>query len=161
MSAVIARWRVDGMISLVCNKQDLVPADATGIHWLDPEADYLLAKAYWRGRGQELSRETWEEAHAAGYRYAALLREGQILSCAAAWRYSDHAWEVAAVGTLPAFRRQGYATRVVAFVTAYILAASRVATCHTAEDNAAMRATARRVGFREVAKGETSDNDTA
>jgi len=65
------------------------------------------------------------------------------------------------VGTLEAFRRRGYATRVVAFVTAYILASGRVATCHTAEDNVAMRATARRAGYREVAKGETSDNSTA
>jgi predicted GNAT family acetyltransferase len=137
------------MISLVCNKEDLVPADMAGIRWLDRDADYVLARTYWRGRGQELSRQTWEEAHALGYRYAALVQEDQILSCAAAWRYSDHAWEVAAVGTLPSFRRQGYATRVVAFVTAYILAAGRVATCHTAEDNVAMRATARRVGFRE------------
>jgi len=55
----------------------------------------------------------------------------------------------AAVGTLDEFRRRGYATRVVAFVTAYILAPGRVATCSTDEDNVAMRATARRVGFQE------------
>jgi predicted GNAT family acetyltransferase len=142
------------MISFVCSKQDLIPADATGIRWLEPEADYALARAYWRGHGQDLSRDTWEGAHASGYQYAALVREGQILSCAAAWRYSDEAWEVAAVGTLDGFRRQGYATRVVAFVTTYILAAGRVATCHTGEDNAAMQVTARRVGFREIPEGE-------
>ncbi len=138
------------MLSLVCNKQDLIAVDATGIRWLDRDADYALASAYWRGRGQDLSRETWEEAHASGYRYAALVQEGQIVSSAAAWRYSDPAWEVAAVGTLEAFRRRGYATRVVAFVTAYILASGRVATCHTADDNVAMQATARHVGFRET-----------
>jgi predicted GNAT family acetyltransferase len=142
------------MISLVCNKQDLVPADDAGIRWLDPDADYILARVYWRGHGQKLSRETWEDAHVSGYNFAALVREGQIISCAAAWRYSDQAWEVAAVSTLEAFRRQGYATRVVAFVTAYILASGRVATCHTAEDNIAMRATAGRVGFREAPEGE-------
>jgi len=150
------------MISLACANRDFIPmGDPTGIRWLDRDADYVLARAYWHGRGQELSRATWEEAHAAGYRYAALVQEGQIVSCAAAWHYSDEAWEAAAVGTLEAFRRRGYATRVVAFVTAYILASGRVATCHTGEENAAMRATARRVGFREVAKGETSDNSTA
>jgi predicted GNAT family acetyltransferase len=139
------------MISLVCTREDFIPADdQTGIRWLDPQVDYALAKAYWRGHGQGLSRETWEEAHATGYQYAALMQEDRIVSCAAAWRYSDQAWEVAAVGTLPAFRRRGYAARVVAFVTAYILASGRVATCHTAEDNLAMRATARRVGFRET-----------
>jgi len=143
------------MISFVCSKQDLIPVDATGIRWLEPEADYALARAYWRGHGQDLSRDIWEGAHASGYRYAALVREGQILSCAAAWRYSDEAWEVAAVGTLEGFRRRGYATRVVAFVTAYILASGRVATCHTDEDNIAMRATARRVGFREVPEGRS------
>jgi predicted GNAT family acetyltransferase len=142
------------MISFVCSVQDLIPVDATGIRWLKQAADYVLARAYWRGHGQDLSRATWLEAHASGYRYAALVQGGKILSCAAAWRYSDEAWEVAAVGTLDEFRRQGYATRVVAFVTAYILAAGRVATCHTGEDNAAMQATARRVGFREVAAGE-------
>lgn len=142
------------MISFVCSKQDLIPVDDAGIRWLDLAADYALVKAYWRARGQELSRDTWAQAHASGYRYAALVREGQILSCAAAWRYSDEAWEVAAVGTLEGFRRQGYATRVVAFVTAYILVSGRVATCHTDEDNLAMRATARRAGFREVPEGE-------
>jgi predicted GNAT family acetyltransferase len=142
------------MISFVCSVQDLIPLDATGIRWLEQDADYALARAYWGARGQDLSRDTWEGAHASGYRYAALVREGRILSCAAAWRYSDEAWEVAAVGTLDEFRRQGYATRVVAFVTAYILASGRVATCSTGEDNVAMRATARRVGFREVPAGE-------
>ena len=143
------------MISLVCSKPDLIPVDDTGIRWLDLEVDYALARAYWRGHGQDLSRDTWEGAHVSGYQYAALVREGQILSCAAAWRYSDEAWEVAAVGTLDGFRRQRYAMRVVAFVTAYILAAGRAATCHTGEDNAAMQATARRVGFREITEGRS------
>jgi len=151
----------DDVISFVCDKQDLIPVDASGIRWLDQNADYELARAYWRGHGQELSRATWEDAHASGYRYAALVREGQILSCAAAWRYSDQAWEVAAVGTLEGFRRQGYATRVVAFVPAYILASGRAATCHTAEDNIAMRATARRVGFREVSEEDLHEHSTA
>ena len=59
------------------------------------------------------------------------------------------------MGTLEGFRRRGYATRVVAFVTAHILASGRVATCSTGEDNIAMRATARGVGFREVPEGRS------
>jgi len=64
------------------------------------------------------------------------------------WRYSEEAWEVAAVYTVPAFRRRGYGKAVVSFVTAHILDAGRLATCHTRVDNAAMIATAESVGFR-------------
>lgn len=149
------------MISLVCTKEDFLPVEnQPGIRWLDRNADYVLAAAYWRGHGQDLSRETWEEAHASGYRYAALVQGGQIVSAAAAWRYSDQAWEVAAVGTLEAFRRRGYASRVVAFVTAYILDAGQTATCHTGEDNLAMRATARRIGFRELPQEDSHEHST-
>jgi predicted GNAT family acetyltransferase len=150
------------MVSLVCTKEDfLLVGNSSGIRWLDLEADEVLAAAYWRERGQDLSRATWEEAHASGFRYAALVQGGRIVSSAAAWRYSDAAWEVAAVGTLEAFRRRGYATRVVAFVTAHILDAGRVATCHTADENVAMRATARRVGFRRVIEEDVHEHRTA
>ena len=66
------------------------------------------------------------------------------MAIAAEWRYADDAWEAAAVSTLESHRRRGYGKRVVAFVTAHILASGRLATCHTAPDNLAMLRTALR-----------------
>ena len=82
-----------------------------------------------------------------GYEYAAIIAEGQIVSIAAVWRYSDDAWEAAAVSTNPESRRKRYAKTVVSFVSASILASGRKATCLTRSDNVAMQRTAESVGF--------------
>jgi predicted GNAT family acetyltransferase len=142
------------MIYLACTKQHFIPTDTAAVRWLDRDADEALAQAYWQALGQELRRSTWRQAHEFGYQYAALVMEGRIVSCAAAWRFLDEAWEVAAVGTLPDYRRRGYAKRVIAFVTAAILAAGRLATCSTSDGNVAMAAAAKSVGFYEVPRAE-------
>ncbi len=66
---------------------------------------------------------------------------------AAIWRYSNEAWELAAVSTRPEFRQRGYGQSVASFVTAAILGQGRLATCLTAGDNTAMRRTAESIGF--------------
>ncbi|MEO2005999.1 MAG: GNAT family N-acetyltransferase, partial [Candidatus Poribacteria bacterium] len=63
---------------------------------------------------------------------------------------SEDAWELAAVSTREGHRRQGHATAVCGFVTAYILAEERHATCTTRLDNAAMIATARKLGYERL-----------
>ena len=138
------------MIHLACTPADFVAQDASGVRWLDRVADYALARELWVALGHALSEQDWGEAHDLGYTYAALVEAGKIASIAAVWRYSEPAWEVAAVSTRPEYRRRGYSTRVVAFVTTHILQHGRLATCTTRDDNAAMLATARRVGFRVV-----------
>jgi predicted GNAT family acetyltransferase len=138
------------MIHFSCSKNNFSPAPCDGVRWLDQDADFALARAYWLELGQTLTRKTWDMAHQFGYTYAGLLAVNRMISCAAVWRYSPQCWEVAAVSTLPDFHRQGYSKRVVSFVTEYILNSGKVATCSTDDDNLAMIATARSVGFQVV-----------
>ncbi len=79
----------------------------------------------------------------------AILRDGEIVSRAAIWKREEDAWEVAAVVTAPAFRGQGFATRMVSHTTAKILGEGKQATCVTGEDNYAMRGVLEKLGFRE------------
>lgn len=78
------------------------------------------------------------------------VENGRIVSSAAAWKFSDEAWDVAAVGTLEGFHGRGLAKEVVSFVTAYILENDRIAVTATGDDSVAMAATAKRVGFPRI-----------
>ncbi|MCL5999144.1 MAG: GNAT family N-acetyltransferase [Chloroflexi bacterium] len=138
------------MIHLACTQRDYVPLDCASARWLDWDADYELARELWAAQQQALSYPTWVEARDLGYTYAGIVEDGKVISCAAVWRYSEQAWEVAAVITRDGYRRRGYSKRVIAFVTAYILAHGRLATCTTRDDNVAMLATAKSVGFQVV-----------
>lgn len=142
------------MIYFTCKAQDLTTIETSRVRWLECAADYALAKDYWKARGTELAHDTWTKAHEYGYQYAAIIEDGRIVSSAGVLRFSEACWEVAAVGTLEDFRRRGYARSVVAFVTAYILNAGLLATCSTSDDNEAMTATAKSVGFQVIPKDE-------
>jgi GNAT superfamily N-acetyltransferase len=133
-------------VALTCTWETFCPHDDPRVRWLDWEADFALAQSMWPPESP-LTLAVWNEARTLGYRYCALIEAQQAVALAAVWRYSDDAWEAAAVRTRPEFRRRGYGRAVVSFVTAHILAAGRVATCHTGADNAAMIGTAERVGF--------------
>lgn len=138
------------MIYFICTPSNLLPADFTHIRWLEVDRDYPLAKQYWQALRQELRQNTWEKAHDYGYSYAGLIEGERIISCAGVWRFSETHWEVAAVSTLPHYRKQGYSQRAVAFVTAYILASGRHATCSTEDHNLAMIHTAQGAGFQRI-----------
>ena len=133
-------------VKLRCTREQFRPGTIDRVRWLDWDRDYPLARAFWPP-DMPLAREVWDEARALGYHYCAIVEEDEIASIAAEWRYSDGAWEVAAVRTAPAYRRRGYARSVVSFVTAQILDAGRVATCTTGHENIAMIRTAESVGF--------------
>lgn len=79
-----------------------------------------------------------------------ILEDGKIVARAAVWMYSEEAWEVAGVHTLPAYRRRGYGEALVRFCTAEIVRRGRKATCTTGEDTAAMINTAKAVGFQQI-----------
>ena len=111
-------------------------------------ADYELARELWAKFPYSLSLEQWVTAHSYGYQYVAILDQGQIISSAAVWRFSEKAWDVAAVGTLEPYQRKGYSKQIASFVTAYILESNRLATCATRDGNIAMIATAKSVGFQ-------------
>ena len=123
---------------------------SSNVRWLDPHADYLLAQEYWAALGQPLAHSTWIAAHEYGYRYGAIVQNGRIISCAAVWKFSDEAWEIAAVSTLPEYRRKGYSNQVITFITRYILEEGRTPVCSTGDENVAMIATAKSVGYEEV-----------
>lgn len=129
-----------------CTRQTFRSWPNASVRWLDWEQDYVPAQCMWP-HSAPLTREAWQEARAAYFTYCAAIADQEILSMAAVWKYCETAWEVAAVGTRPPFRRRGYGKGVVSFVTAYILAAERLATCSTAGDNLAMQRTAESVGF--------------
>ncbi len=132
----------------VCTRDTFRVQAHDAIRWLHRDSDYGLAAESWARRGSSLTREQWDEAILRyRYRYAGLLQKGIAVAIAAILPYSEDAWEVAAVGTDPAFRRQGFGKRVVSFVTAGILESGRVATCDTRDDNEAMIQTALGVGF--------------
>jgi predicted GNAT family acetyltransferase len=139
---------------MVCSREAFRPRLAASVRWLDWESDSDLARDLWSSGGSTYSDEEWEtlwsEARAEGYRYCAVIEDDKIVSRAAVWRYSDEAWEVAAVYTVPSFRQRGYGKSVVSFATAHILEAGRVATCHTSIDNPAMIRTAETTGFCQV-----------
>jgi ribosomal protein S18 acetylase RimI-like enzyme len=137
------------LITLACTINTFRPHDDPRVRWLDWDRDFEVAKDMWP-EDCPLERETWEEARALGYRYCALTVGEQAVAIAAVWRYSEHAWEAAAVRTLPAFRRQGHGKAVVSYVTAHILEAGRLATCTTSAENEAMLRTAESVGYRGV-----------
>jgi predicted GNAT family acetyltransferase len=140
------------MIHFSCTRQNFLPVSSDNVRWLDQVATFPLAQAYWNEMGQSLTQKTWDMAHQFGYSYAAIVEELRGVSIAAVWRYSPDCWEVAAVSTLPGLRRRGYSKRVVAFVTSYILESGRLATCCTDDDNMAMIATARSVGFQVISE---------
>ena len=132
-----------------CTRETFHPAERSLVRWLDWDRDLSLAQALWPATCP-LTPATWREARELGYRYCGAIEHGRIQSIAAVWRYSETAWEVAAVRTLPEARRQGYAQAVVSFVTAHILDAGRRATCTTSWDNVAMQRTAESVGFYRI-----------
>jgi hypothetical protein len=133
-------------ITYECTRQTFRPSLSTLVRWLDWDQDYALAQAMWPA-SSPLTQEIWREARRQKYTYCALIEGQQIQAMAAVWKYSDTAWEVAAVRTRRGIRSRGCAKAVVSFVTAYILEAGRIATCSTASDNVAMQRTAESVGF--------------
>ena len=132
-----------------CSRQAFCPDARYPVRWLDWEGDYDLARTMWPD-DCPLTLGVWREARELGYRYCAAIEGQQVQSIAAVWRYSETAWEVAAVRTRPEARRRGYAKSVVSYATAHILDAGVRPTCTTAWDNVAMQRTAQSVGFQQT-----------
>lgn len=136
-------------IEYECTRQTFCSWPNASMRWLNWEQDYDLAQCMWP-ETSPLTPEAWQENRRENFTYCAVVVGQELLAMAAVWKYCDTAWEVAAVGTKPAHRRQGYGRAVVSFATAYILESGRLATCSTAGDNLAMQRTAESVGFYPV-----------
>ena len=88
-----------------CTPQTFRANTRAPVRWLDWDRDYVLAQAMWPDTSP-LTLATWREACEQGYCYCAAIERGGIQSIAAVWRYSETAWEVAAVRTRPEARRR-------------------------------------------------------
>jgi GNAT superfamily N-acetyltransferase len=128
----------------------LTKVDTSIVRWLIVPDDFNLFQLLWNKYGPNLTLDEWKSYYANGYSYCSIIINGEIIANAAAWKYSDTAWETAAVSVLPEFRKRGYGKAIVAFVTEYILKSGRIATCTTSEGNIAMQETALSVGFCRV-----------
>jgi predicted GNAT family acetyltransferase len=142
------------MYHACCTIETFMPIETTGCQWLRIDSDFRIAEWYWQQLKSPLKHETWMAAHHYGYQYAVIIAQEKPICCAGVWRFSEEAWDVSAVSTLPPCQNRGYAKRIVSFITAYILASGRTATCETNETNSAMIAVAQKTGFQEVPQDE-------
>ena len=133
-------------VNLNCTRATFHPIQNYPVRWLDWDADFILAQEFVPEKAP-LTREVWDDSRRDGYQFCAVIEKERIVAWAAAWRYSEKAWEVAAVRTHPEYRRRGYGQTVVSFVTGYILENGRLATCLTRSSNDTMQKTAMSVGF--------------
>ncbi|HEY3059031.1 MAG TPA: hypothetical protein VGL99_08680 [Chloroflexota bacterium] len=82
--------------NLACTVETFKPVSTERVRWLDENADYALAHTAWAANGVPLTREDWHAAHAEGFRYCGIVEDERLVASAAAWAYSDAAWELAA-----------------------------------------------------------------
>jgi predicted GNAT family acetyltransferase len=78
---------------------------------------------------------------------AGVIEDGAVVARAARLTYSDDAWELAGVFTMPERRGVRLSRSVCSFVTDAILKAGKLATCHTGRTNVAMRIVAESLGY--------------
>ena len=135
-----------GRLEFSCDKATFRRVGFGAVRWLDWEADFEMAQHFW-SPCNPLTRQVWDGARNAGYRYCAVVENKQITAIAAEYRFSDDVWMLAAVATAEASRRRGYGKQVCAFVTAHILESGRTAICGTREDNLPMIRTAESIGY--------------
>lgn len=130
-----------------CSKDIFRPAISHQVRWLDWDQDFEVARIHWKLE-PEAFRDMWNQSRKDGYQFCAVVEHDKIIALAAVWRYSETAWELAAVGVEDSHRRCGYGKSVCSFATSAILDAGRTATCHTLATNIAMQRTAESIGFQ-------------
>lgn len=132
-------------LEFTCTRATFRPDLRHPVRWIDVEDDYARVRAFWP---DELPREEWRSFAGMGYTYVAVLEQDAIVASGAVWRWSDDAWEAAAISTAASHRQRGYATAIMTFLTQHILDSGKLATCGTAVDNIAMQRTMLHVGYQ-------------
>ncbi len=138
-------------LSYVCDVQSFRPAQTRDVRWLDIEDDFAVLQHFHETRDPYREPFIWADAvkwKESGFTDAGIIEGGVLVSRAALWTYSDDAWELAGVFTVPTARGAGLARSVCTFVTSAILEAGRLATCHAGPGNVAMRRLAESLGYR-------------
>jgi len=80
-------------------------------------------------------------------RYCLLYHDGIPVARGAVEPISEYMWEAADIRTAKEFRGRGFATEILRFLSYYIIAHGKIATCRTEEDNTAMEKVIKSVGF--------------
>ncbi len=138
-------------LSYVCDVQSFQPAQTRDARWLDTEDDFAVLQHFHETRDPSGQPFSWADAvkwKESGFTDAGIIEGGVLVSRAALWIYSEDAWELAGVFTVPTARGAGLSRSVSTFVTSAILEAGRLATCHTAPGNVAMRRLAESLGYK-------------
>jgi predicted GNAT family acetyltransferase len=143
-----------------CDLPSFTPSQHHEVRWLDIDDDFELLRVFHEGRDPAgKAAYTWADAvrwRDSGFTDAGVVEDGVVVARAACWTYSDDAWELAGVFTLPSRRGFGLSRSVCTFVTDAILQAGKTATCHTGPGNLAMRRVAESLGYRLVISSRPS-----
>lgn len=139
------------VIAYKCTAETLLPfVSKYQVRWLDWDKDIHLAHELWKMSIPDFEsfRMMWNETREQDYHFCAIIEENKIIARAAVWRYSNAAWELAAVYVREEqYYMKGYGKSVCSFATEAILDAGRTATCHTDISNIAMQRTAESIGY--------------
>lgn len=142
-------------VTFICTKDFFNGNVDNAVSKFDAYANYDLLNKFFGMHDKSLMCP--KEEYFDGFDYSTwddyvIMEDGKIVARAGIWKYSDEAWEVAGVSTLPQYRQQGYGEKVVRHCIAVILSNEKIATCTTQENNTAMIKTAQKAGFRIIEK---------
>ena len=138
-------------LTYVCHVQSFRPAQTRDVLWLHIEEHFAVLQHFHETRDPSREPFTWADAvkwKDSGFTDAGIIEGGVLVSRAALWTYSEDAWELAGVFTIPTARGAGRARSACTFVTSAILQAGKLAACHTDPSNVAMRRVAESLGYR-------------
>ncbi len=94
-----------------------------------------------------ISSDIWEKIIADGVRYCLLFEDGKPVARACIEKLSDKVWEVSDVRTAREYRSRRFAYNICTHVKNSIIDANRTASIRTEEDNFAMQAVIKKLGF--------------
>ena len=130
-----------------------IPAIDNRVIAFDACVDYDMLNEFFGAHDKSLmcsKEEYFDGFDMAAWQDYAIIENGKMIARAAIWQRSEDGWEVAAVSTVPEYRRMGYGEAVVRYCLSKILEAGKTATCTTRAGNIAMIKTALKAGFKEA-----------
>ena len=107
-------------LTYVCDVQSFRPAQTRDVRWLDVEEDFAVLQHFHETRDPSGKPFTWADAvkwKDRGFTDAGIIEGGVLVSRAALWTYSEDAWELAGVFTIPTARGAGRSRSACTFVT--------------------------------------------
>jgi len=66
--------------------------------------------------------------------------------------HNNDVWETADMRTAIAYRGKGFGTKMLRFLSKYIIEHGKIASCRTEEDNEAMQKVIKSIGYKEMAQ---------